>query len=499
MREATREASLVLIASFALAGLPAPAWSATAADLPPLVTPLGLGPQESGGTLASDPAVDTDGDGASDLVENVLGTDPNDAADNPQANGDIVFVVPYQAPPSPAEADVDVVVRLQSLDMYVILDRSGSMSSEISNVRANLAGAVSSLTCPPLGTGDPATCIPDLWAGAGTVGYSGSGADTFRNFVDLQPFPSFVSVPINEPGGCCAEPLTFSVFAAITGLGTASVAGCGLNGVAARATCAGSPAANAGFETYGYPCFRQGALPVILLATDEQPLSPGDTNKCPSWSTVVRPQMTSRSARLIGIHGDGPAAGTVTDLQVMATDTGAVDAGNGNAPLVFDGAGVNATQAIVSGVRTLASSVPFDLSALPADDPSDAIDAVGAFVDHLETLQLGTPECADMLTAVDTNADTFPDSYVDVVPGTGVCWRLSAKPNGSIPAIDSPQLFGASIQVVADGVTTLGTRDVFFLVPPVPEPARGAPLLVGACTLLAIARVRRGSVPPLSR
>jgi hypothetical protein len=259
--------------------------------------------------------------------------------------------------------------------------------------------------------------------------------------------------------------------------------------VAPRATCAGSPAANAGYDTFGYPCFRQGALPVILLATDEQPLSPGDTNKCPSWSTVVQPQMASRSARLIGNYGSSPAGGTISDLQVMATMTGAVK--NGNAPLVFDGADANAAVAIENGVRTLANGVPLDLSALLADDPSDAIDAVGALLDHQETLQLGTPECTDMLDAVDTNADTLPDSYVDVLPGTGVCWRLSAKSNDIIPATDTPRLLRASIQVVGDGVATLDTRDVYLLVPAVPEPASGVQLLASAGALLAVARLRR--------
>lgn len=469
LRAGGRSPWLALIATAALAGLPAS--RATGADLP-----------------------DTDGDGASDFVEDAAGTDPGDPGDNPQANGDAVFVVPYQAPPAPAAADLDVVGQLQALDVYVILDRSGSMISEITNVRANLAAAISGLNCPPLGTGDPATCIPDLWAGAGTVGYSGSGIDTFRHFVDLQPFPSLMSIPTTEPGGCCAEPLTFSVFAAITGLGSASATGCGLAGVAARASCAGSPAANGGFDTFGYPCFREGALPVILLATDEAPLNPsGDTNKCPSWSAVVLPQMANRHARLVGIYGSGSSASTITDLQTMAVATGAVDAANGNAPLVFNGADANATVAIENGIRTLASSVPIDLAALLADDPSDAIDTRAAFVDHLETLQLGTPECTSMLTEIDTNADTFPDAYVGVRSGTSVCWRLAAKPNELVPAVATPQLFRASIRVAADAVTTVDTRDVFFVIPPAPEPESAAQLATSVGALLAIARARRAS------
>ena len=410
---------------------------------------------------------DTDGDGVSDLVEQAAGTNPNSSTDNPQANGDFVFVVPYQAPPSPMDDDLDFISRLQSVDMYVILDRSGSMTTEFSNIRTNLGTVIRNLTCPPLGTGSPATCIPDLWAGAGTVGYSGSGADTFRHAVDMQPNPNVSGLPGSEPSGCCAEPLNFSVFSAITGNGSASATGCGLSGVNPRATCTGSPAANAGFQTFGYPCFRQGALPVVLLATDEPPLGTGDTNKCPDWSTVVRPQMTNRSAKLVGILGDNLSGTTQADLQQMARDTGAIDSTN-NQALVFNGSGANAAAAIENGIRTLANNIPLDMGARSEDDPSDAVNAVTAFVDHLETLQLGNAMCTGNLTDRDTNADSFDDEYVDVRAGSPVCWKLVPKMNTTVPATAQPQLFKATVRVLGDGVTTLDTREVFFLVPPAP-------------------------------
>lgn len=411
---------------------------------------------------------DSDDDGASDLVEEAAGTDPLDPADNPQANGDFVFVVPYNQPPSPMDDDLDFRTNLQSLDMYVILDRSGSMSTEITTVKNNLSTVVRNLTCPPLGNGQPGQCIPDLWAGAGTVGYSGSGADTYVNHVDVQPNPSFQSVAINEPGGCCAEPLNFGVYAAITGNGTGAASGCNLSGVGPRTTCTGSPARTAGYSTFGYPCFREGVLPVILLTTDEPPLSGGtDPNPCPSWQNVVRPIMNARGAKLMGILGSGVSASVTNDLRTMAMDTGAIDAANGNMPLVFDGSGTNAATAIENGVRTLARGVPLDLNAIPLDDPSDAVDAVREFVDHLETLQLGTPQCANMLTAQDTNGDLFPDQYLDVRAGTPVCWKLVPKMNTTVVTTEQPQLFRATVRVIGDGITELDQRTVYFLVPPV--------------------------------
>jgi len=423
---------------------------------------------DNGETNASNP--DSDFDGVSDLIEVAAGTNPNDAMDNPQAHGDFVFIEPYQDVPSPMDDDLDFTSRLQDVDMYVIVDRSGSMSTEIAAVRTNLSTVVSHLTCPPLGTGNPATCIPDLWAGAGTVGYSGSGAAAYSNFVDLKPAPNFSTLPTTEPTGCCAEPLNFSVYAAITGQGSAAVPTCGLSGgvVPPRATCNGSPAQVAGFQTFGYPCFRQGALPVVLLATDEQPLSAGDTNKCPDWNTVVKPAMLAKSAKLVGILGSGFATNTDVDLRAMATGTGAVDSTMGNAPLVFDGAGANAATAIENGLRALANGIPLDMKANAVDTAGDQVDAVMAFVHHLETLQLGTATCANMLTDRDTNADTFRDEFVDVRAGTPVCWKLVVKQNTTVPATDVPQLFRANVIVTGDGVTELDRREVFFLVPPVP-------------------------------
>ncbi len=410
---------------------------------------------------------DSDNDGVSDMIEVAAGTNPTNPTSNPQANGDFVFVEPYMKPQTPTDDDLDFSTKLQAVDMYVILDRSGSMSGEYNTIRANLTTVVSNLTCPPLGTGNPATCIPDLWAGGGTVGYQGSGADAFKNLIDVRPAPNFATLPtFSEPGGCCAEPLSFATLAAITGQGGANYA---MSGVPARATCAGSPAANAGFQTFGYPCFRQGALPVVLLATDEPPISVGDTFKTPTWSQVL-PSYTAQKAKLVGILGSGVAGTSVdTDLQTMASNTGAVDAANNNRPLVFNGADANAATAIENGIRALATGLPLDISAVSVDDPSDAVNAITAFVDHLQTLQLGTAQCANGLNDIDTNSDTFKDKYVQVRTGTPVCWTVVSKQNTTVPATSAPQLFRAKVKVYGDGVTQLDERNVFFLVPPAPS------------------------------
>jgi hypothetical protein len=96
------------------------------------------------------------------------------------------------------------------------------------------------------------------------------------------------------------------------------------------------------------------------------------------------------------------------------------------------------------------------------------VDARDPFNSHNETLQLGTPQCAGGLTAVDTDADTYTDKFLQVRTGTPVCWKVVSKPNTTVPATDTPQIFRSTITVHGDGITQLDQRDVYFLVPPRP-------------------------------
>jgi hypothetical protein len=408
--------------------------------------------------------VDTDADAATDLVEQTLGTDPSDESDNPQSDGAAVSIVPF-GPRNAAQLDVAFTTRLSTVDVYVLLDRSASMSTELNSVKNSLSSFITQLQCPPLGSGDPSSCVADLWAGAGTFGYSGSGVDAYRNVVDLQPSPSFSTLPTSEPGGCCAEVGLFALYSTVSGQGSLA-SGCAIAGVTPRSTCLGSAAASGGFDSYGYPCFRSGAVPVILLATDEAPLSAGDTNNCPAWETIVKPALLSRGAKLIGISGSGSTTAVVDDLKLMATSTGAVDGLGNGAPLVFDGSDASAATAISNGVKALVSGLPLDVSLALRDDPADAVDAIAAFVGHSQTLQLGSVECANGLNEADTNGDTFPDAYRDVKPNTPLCFRLLGHGNASVPETDAAQVFAARADAVNDWGSALSSRELIFIVPP---------------------------------
>lgn len=413
------------------------------------------GIQDGGETSAINE--DSDNDGVSDLIEDAAGTDPLDDQDNPQANGDFVFVVPYQELPSPDKDDLDFSTDLKMVDLYVLIDRSGSMSTEISSVKSNLQTVLSELTCAPLGSGAPGDCIPDLWSGGGSLTYS--DLLPYQNHLDVQSNPAMVGSALpganddsTNPSDTYDEAMYAALRSTVTGEGSSSLSCTGLASYSAKGACA-----NGGI---GYPCFRPNALPVILLATDEPPSA---TFTCPGLNSATT-QANAIGAKVIGIKGSTTSTAVQNDLEAIASGTGAVDGSNN--PLVFAGANAGAANAIKTAVQTLASSVPLDISARTADDPSDAVDAVAEFVDHLETLQLGSAECADGLTEQDSNSDGFADLYIDVQPGTPVCWRLIPKQNTTIMPTTDPQLFKATIQVYGDNVTLLDTRDVYFLVPP---------------------------------
>ena len=78
---------------------------------------------------------DTDNDGVERSDRDRRWHQPDNPTSNPQANGDFVFIEPFQSAQSPLSSDLDFSTKLQAVDLYVMLDRSGSMATEISTVK----------------------------------------------------------------------------------------------------------------------------------------------------------------------------------------------------------------------------------------------------------------------------------------------------------------------------------------------------------------------------
>ena len=231
--------------------------------------------------------------------------------------------------------------------------------------------------------------------------------------------------------------------------------------------------------TWGYPCFRAGAVPIVVLISDiVMHNGPGGSNAyddgtlmghAPTFDEVVT-ALTAARVRVIGVSTGSAAART--EFEQLATMTGAVD-GTG-APLVSTASSGTVSDAVVSQIRTLANQTPIDVSVEYVDDPTDTVDSFMAFVDHIEANTAGDPtRGCEARPAEDTDGDGFPDTFRGVTPGSPVCFDIVVKQNDTVMPTTVPQLFMATLRVLGDGFTELDSRDIFFLVPPEPEEPGG--------------------------
>jgi hypothetical protein len=407
------------------------------------------------GTDLCDP--DTDGDGVSDLVEIAYGSDPLDGSESPRTYGDFVFEVPYMAAPSPTVDTLVFSTDLQMADVYFTLDSSGSMGGEIANLLSSLRTTV----VPGIDA-----AIPDVWYGVGRFEDCRSTYCS-NDMCRLQEMTS--SIPAVEAaltgwttcGGY--EPYTHDLYAIASGDVSPFV---GWVGVFPSSWTCTAPGA------IGWPCFRTGAVPIVIQFGDED-FDANITYCTPSRSYAQAiAAMNAINAKYIGVNSGSSHA----DMVTVATGTGSVD--SGGVPLVFDipSTGTGLGTQVVDAVTHLANNVPIRVDAIASDDPSDSVDAVAEFVDRIQTNTSGSSIWDPILSEWRVCTSTVPtatpgtpptvDYFSSVLPGQPVCFDIYPAMNSSVPPLTTPQIFRAVIDVIGDLFTPLDSRDVYFLVPP---------------------------------
>jgi hypothetical protein len=412
---------------------------------------------------------DSDGDGVSDLVETSYGSDPLDPGDTPMSHGDFVFVVDYLEDPVPPRDTLVFGTDIQVADVYFVIDTSGSMGGEV----VNLQDSLQTVIVPGI-TAD----IPNVQLGV--MRFEDCPGSSCPNAIaNLQSITDVVTDvqaaldTITETSLCGGEePYALALY--ITA--TADVSGTSLPGASCTA------------GHLGYPCFRPGAVPIVIQIGDEpfceQPLPPpfpatgGCT--CPPRKSVADAYnaLNSIHSRYIGVNTSGVPGplGPRPQMEEVANATGSVSFGT---PLVFDGNedGTGLGTEIVDAVEMLANSVPMDISAVVVDVEDWVGETVDAsiFVDRVEPNAAGgvadpvdpTRVCVGGLAMADYDMDGHPDYFDDVAPGTIVCFDIIAAMNETVPRIpDRPQLYTALVNVMGDWVTVLDSREIYFLVPP---------------------------------
>ena len=236
---------------------------------------------------------------------------------------------------------------------------------------------------------------------------------------------------------------------------------------------------------------RTGATPLVPIASAALP---PDVQTCANTCADQLPQITmpygmaaSTRAVIPPCAWDAFGGGRPAGCGVNQCCTGLAGAGvapsapGGLCPLNFqiqdNGAGIDA--AMVTAIQALVNFSAFTITTEVRPDPaelaSSGLDTTCFIHGVIPTTATPPNACAPQPTAVDLVPPSPElDSWENVVPGTILAFQVNAlnvDDATSLPCVQSavqPQLFRAFIDVVADGVTVVDTRDVIIIVPPLP-------------------------------
>ena len=441
------------------------------------------------------------------------------------------FVVPYSAggslPPSPASRKFALSTQLQKVDVGFIVDTTGSMGGEISNLKTNLATTI----IPNL-----QAAIPNL--GVGIAAHDDVPYSTYGSTAPPSDLPFYILAPqgyvttaasdsataanalSTHNGSDLPESQVLAIYHALTGTGITWPGG----SVAADIPPAG---------TFGAMHWRSDAFSIVINITDaahhngkralDKTGTSYDTTYQGAYSFAawnvddVVTHINSIGAKFIGVVADNGLRGTgsfdpygydayITDKTnsdvppsafggICKTGlSGAVVAADGptigsvqqcRSVFSIDTSGTGLATSIVKGVDAELNAAAFDVYVQAYNDAAEVIDVVGNFMFAVEPdpnggtdpetdaicLAIPVGQLADNFTG--PNAGAGPDGINDTItqanPGPLYCFNVTAKATTTVPATNSMQTFHAWLRVLAikpDGTLVLGAdREVFFLVP----------------------------------
>jgi len=459
----------------------------------------GLSDREETEAGTSRQSEDTDGDGIPDVVElRGARTDPLDASSTiPES--DFYVVLPHMGDRQSRRLLFGTDIKLA--DVFFLMDTTASMQHEVRNVRDRMERVI----------------IPGVEALVSDVQFGAGGFDDFTGGIHGtdpdRPYYHLIDiVPSDQDLGSFSPSTTYGnieEFAADGPNGTPDI----LEAVRTYPTHGGGNPCESGIEALyqtatgegvswdddmvppkrcdavldergrrrGYPCFRPGALPIIVYVSDAPLYTPlpagwetGDVFELICNYDDVEEAHTYEEARvaLLGIGARVVALSTADDppdsifpstehMCRLAADTGAVRADG--TPLCFEigSDGANIDSDVVSALTELVGGTPMDVTTRREDvQPNpDGVDATG-FIQSVIPFE-GYVDAIPGLGYSRKDEATF----FDVIPGSRVEFTIDFW-NDFRPPSDVSEVFTARIVVVGNGVTDLDSRNVYILVPP---------------------------------
>lgn len=396
---------------------------------------------------------------------------------------DFFFVVPYKGAPSPDKDVLKFGTNIKQVDVAFNMDTTGSMSGSISNLRSSIKS----------------TLLPNLKAAIPDVGLA---------IVDHKDYPvcghgSSGDFPVKVHQVVTTN---LSLAQAATDKYAASGGNDGpesqlpsmwhmLTGGALNWSGGSVPKHTPPMGMTGGVNFRAGSLPVVVLITD---VTWHDAANDPYCGSVTSPpamadliaafkatnakfvDITSASETQAETLSDAtnsnlpPSAfGGTCGAQCPTNTSGGCRAANGpggSCRLNFKhSGGSGVADSIVKAIQAISVGSVFDVTAVPANDPSNA-DGVDAtqFITALRAMKEGhAPSGCTPHATKDTNGDSYDDTFPGLVVGTPVCFEVIPKMNTTVKPKGSAQFFNAFIHVVGNpGAIRLDERNVRFMVPP---------------------------------
>lgn len=414
-----------------------------------------------------------------------------------------VIAEPYNK--AAQSSTVDWTPAIGMTDVFFLMDTTGSMDGEIANLKSSMTTIFSAL----------GSALPDVAFGVGEYrdfpyspyGVAGDQPFILRHRVMTALTAagrSSITNGVNQFSAAGGNDLPESGWEAIHQLAVGSGTSAGNAAVPAfnpATAYPSTPPVGESIGTLGGAGFRQGALPVVVWVTDATNHNSGSSDLYSGFVAATRDgalaEARSLGMRIVGVISDPTAstdmlaaingtnavvspaawgtvgqdrpAGCAADQCCTGIDATGVAANGGQCPLVFsinaDGTGLGT--ALVEGVKALTSFGSFDVSATVEDDPSDSVDVAAVFVERIVP-NVSAGGCASF-TIADKNSDSYNDTFLNVTPGSTLCFDIVTKTNTTISPAADAQTFKGTLVFWGDSVSELARKDVYFVVPAAPD------------------------------
>ncbi len=382
-------------------------------------------------------AKDSDGDGFDDLAEIAYGTDPNNNAD--KIPDDVFYVILPYKPGITANRPLDFKTDIQQADIAILVDLSGSMSGEHSNLKNGINSVIVS--------GVKAQ-IPNT--GFGLVKFGTLEDQPYFIQQNITLDTTEIQNAVNTITSCngSLEYHTFALWRTATGFPYNSTVE-GYNLGIFGSVCSG--------ESYGGMCFRPGSLPIFIMASDESFFSDGMFTSSGGDPVIYTADaitaMNNINAKFIGINsGD-----SLNDFNAVSEGTGSKDSSGNyfNYTISDDGSGMS--DQIVTAVLELVNHVQMNVSTRkePVDGTCNSFESV----DFIKALIPLSADPAENIEGMDTT------TFLKVLPGTKVTFSIDFENDFCQPEKNKTLVFKARIDVYGDETSLLDSRDVLIIVP----------------------------------